>query len=157
MLESLGWPVVAVGSAELGAIALVLLVPLAVFLVRALTEASRRRPARRHDPRAPELFSYWYALVPFEDTDGAKERPVLVLRHDGTRAEVLKVTSKAKPGRTNYRRVDTSRWDRPGRANGSWVQTGKVVTIPLINFRRHLGDETNAMFTRELVRIHPAN
>jgi hypothetical protein len=155
MLTSLGRPLVAVGTVEVIAVALVLVIPLAAAIVKALTETTAHRPVRRYDPRDPERFSYWYALVPFEDTSGAKERPVLVLRHDGTRADVLKVTSKAKPGRTHYRKVDTSRWARPGRANGSWLQTGEVVTIPLTNFRRHLGDETNTMFTRELVRIHP--
>ena len=94
-------------------------------------------------------------MVPFEHGDGAKERPVLVLGLDGTTATVLKVTSKDKSGRTNYRRVDTSRWDRPGQREGSWLQTDKVTTIPLSGFRRRLGDEHNTLFRRELARIHP--
>jgi hypothetical protein len=104
----------------------------------------------------PAPFSYWYALVPFEHEDGAKERPVLVLRLVGTNARVLKVTSKARAGRTNWRRLDTSRWDRPGQREGSWLQTDEVITVPLAGFRRCLGHERNVFFRRELLRIHPA-
>jgi hypothetical protein len=103
----------------------------------------------------PAPFSYWYAMVPFEHGDGAKERPVLVLRLEGTNARVLKITSKAKAGRTNWRRLDTSRWDRPGQREGSWLQTDKVITVPLGDFRRCLGHERNVFFRRELLRIHP--
>lgn len=110
---------------------------------------------RRRAPTTPSVFSYWYALVPFDDGDGAKERPVLVLRLEGTTAEVLKVTSKAKPGRTNYRRIETSHWDRPGRREGSWLRTDQTVTLPVASFRRWLGDERNVHFTRELTRLHP--
>jgi hypothetical protein len=113
------------------------------------TQAAPRRPA------TPTPFSYWYALVPFEHGDGAKERPVLVLRLEGTNARVLKVTSKAKSGRTNWRPVDTSRWDRPGQREGSWLQTDKVMTVPLAGFRRCLGHEHNVFFRRELLRLHP--
>jgi hypothetical protein len=70
----------------------------------------------------PTPFSYWYAQVTFEHDDGAKERPVLVLRVEGVNARVLKVTSKPKCGKTNWRRVDTSVWDRPGQREGSWLQ-----------------------------------
>jgi hypothetical protein len=103
----------------------------------------------------PTPFSYWYAQVPFEHDDGAKERPVLVLRVEGVNARVLKVTSKPKSGRTNWRRIDTSRWDRPGQREGSWLQTDKVTTVPVAGFRRCLGLEHNDYFRRELVRFHP--
>jgi hypothetical protein len=140
---------------------LVLLFVVAAAMVSALVRTLSGRPisrgARATTRRAatPSPFSYWYALVPFEDGKGAKERPVLVLRLDGTSARVLKVTSKDKSGRTNHRRVDTSRWDRPGRREGSWLQTDRVTTVPLSTFRRRLGDERAAYFRRELVRIHP--
>jgi hypothetical protein len=103
----------------------------------------------------PTPFSYWYAQVPFEHDDGAKERPVLVLRVEGANARVLKVTSKPKSGRTSWRRVDTSGWDRPGQREGSWLQTDKVTTVPLRGFRRCSGLEHNDYFRRELVRLHP--
>jgi hypothetical protein len=140
-----------------------LLAPL-VFVVAvmssALVKLFRRRTAgdtRVTRPRTatPTPFSYWYAHVPFEHDDGAKERPVLVLRVEGTNARVLKVTSKPKSGRTNWRRIDTSGWDRPGRREGSWLQTDKVTTVPLRGFRRCLGLEHNDYFRRELVRLHP--
>jgi mRNA-degrading endonuclease toxin of MazEF toxin-antitoxin module len=118
------------------------------------TVAGGARVARRR-AATPTPFSYWYAQVPFEHDDGAKERPVLVLRVDGANARVLKVTSKPKSGRTNWRRVDTSRWDRPGQREGSWLQTDKVTTVPLTGFRRCLGDEHNGYFRRELLRLHP--
>jgi mRNA-degrading endonuclease toxin of MazEF toxin-antitoxin module len=116
------------------------------------------RPPRSHDrgvrrPR-PMPLSYWYATVPFDDGEGSKERPVLVLRQDGSNARVLKVTSQFKEGRANYRRVDTAGWDRPGARNGSWVQTDRVVTIPLRNFRRRLGDERDGTLKEELAQLH---
>jgi hypothetical protein len=148
--------VAAIEGSELAIAAAVLLVIGAGVISRTWRETTQRSRSRPRDPSSPERFSYWYALVPFEDSDGSKDRPVLVLTHDGTDARVLKVTSKAKPGRTNYRRIDTSGWDRPGEAADSWLRTGKVLTVPLTSFRRHLGHETNTMFTRELVRIHPS-
>jgi hypothetical protein len=125
-----------------------------VKLFRGRTVAGGTRVTR---PRttAPTPFSYWYAQFPFEHDDGAKERPVLVLRVEGVNARVLKVTSKPKSGRTNWRRVDTSGWDRPGQREGSWLQTDKVTTVPLSGFRRCLGLEHNDYFRRELVRLHP--
>ena len=68
---------------------------------------------------------------------------------------MLKVTSKPKSGRTNWRKVDTSRWDGPGKREGSWLQTDKVTTVPLASFRRCLGHEHNGYFRREILRIHP--
>jgi hypothetical protein len=120
-------------------------------------EADCDRGTRVTRPRTatPTPFSYWYAQVPFEHDDGAKERPVLVLRVAGVNARVLKVTSKPKSGRTNWRRVDTTGWDRPGQREGSWLQTDKVTTVPVKGFRRCLGLEHNDYFRRELVRLHP--
>lgn len=140
---------------------LALLVVVVAVVSSALVKPFRRRTVagrtRVTRPRAaiPTPFSYWYAQVPFERDDGAKERPVLVLRVEGVNARVLKVTSKPKPGRTNWRRVDTSRWDRPGQREGSWLQTDTVTTVPLAGFRRCLGLEHNDYFRRELLRLHP--
>jgi hypothetical protein len=149
--------ILALPDLELSALHLVVAAGTAAVLVEKLTRRHFGRRTRATPRRAatPSPFSYWYALVPFERGDGAKERPVLVLRLEDTTARVLKVTSKAKPGRVNYRRIDTSRWDRPGRGDGSWLQTDKVTTIPLASFRRCLGDEHNTYFRRELARIHP--
>jgi hypothetical protein len=142
---------------DLWPLLLIIAASAAVVLLRRLTGRTATRgtqpPGRRG--ASPSPFSYWYAMVPFEHGDGAKERPVLVIGLHGTTARVLKVTSKDKSDRTNYRRVDTSRWDRPGRRAGSWLQTDEVTTIPLAGFRRRLGDEHNPHFRRELARIHP--
>lgn len=145
--------------ADLGPLAALLMVVAAVMAAAVARAFARHGPGRGRPSRGraatPSPFSYWYALVPFDEGDGAKDRPVLVLGIGTTSAKVLKVTSKPKPGQRNFRRVDTSRWHRPGRREGSWVQTDKVVTISLASFRRYLGDEDNVYFQRELVRLHP--
>jgi hypothetical protein len=143
---------------ELSALLLVVVAALVSALVKTLMgrPSARGTRATPHRATSPTPFSYWYALVPFEHGDGAKERPVLVLRVEGTNARVLKVTSKPKVGRTNWRRIETSGWDRPGQRQGSWLQTDKVTTVPLAGFRRCLGHEHNEYFRRELVRIHPS-
>lgn len=79
---------------------------------------------------------------------------MLVLRQDRTNARVLKVTSQDKQGRDNFHRVDTSNWDRPGKRDGSWLQTDTVVTVPLSSFRRRLGSELDTAFTQRLSRKH---
>jgi hypothetical protein len=142
---------------ELLALLVVVVAAMLSALVKTLTgrTSGRGGKAPPHRATTPTPFSYWYALVPFEHGDGAKERPVLVLRLEGTTARVLKVTSKPKAGRTNWRRIETSGWDRPGQREGSWLQTDKVTTVPLAGFRRCLGHEHNGYFRRELVRIHP--
>jgi hypothetical protein len=126
-----------------------------------VTRTPVRRPVRRHRPAAatrrraqPVPFSYWYALVPFEEGHGEKERPVLVLAQDGVTARVLKVTSRDRSGRANYRAVDTSRWDRPGDRAGSWLQTDRIIAIPVAGFRRRLGDEDDVVLRQELARVH---
>jgi mRNA-degrading endonuclease toxin of MazEF toxin-antitoxin module len=140
---------------------LALLVVVVAVVSSALVKPFRRRTVAggtrvtRLRTATPTPFSYWYAQVPFEHDDGAKERPVLVLRVEGVNARVLNVTSRPKSGRTNWRRVDTSRWDRPGQREGSWLQTDKVTTVPLAGFRRCLGLEHNDYFRRELFRLHP--
>jgi mRNA-degrading endonuclease toxin of MazEF toxin-antitoxin module len=140
------------------AIAVILLAGLVTGVLRRSSKdrqrSRRRTPPHRHRMAAPAPFTYWYALVPFEDSEEAKDRPVLVLRREADHARVLKVTSQEKVGRTNYRRIDTSRWDRPGARNGSWVQTDNVVTVPVDHFRRRLGVETDQGFKQELMRIH---
>jgi hypothetical protein len=143
---------------ELLALLLVVVAAMLSALVKTLTgrTSARGGQAPPHRATTPTPFSYWYALVPFEHGDGAKERPVLVLRLEGTTARVLKVTSKPKAGRTNWRRLETAGWDRPGQREGSWLQTDKVTTVPLAGFRRCLGHERNGYFRRELVRIHPS-
>jgi hypothetical protein len=156
MSASMGTSILAEANVELLALLLVVLAVMASALFRTLKGRSSASDTQG-PPRgaaAPTPFSYWYALVPFEHDAGAKERPVLVLRLEGTNARVLKVTSKANAGRTNWRPVDTSRWDRPGQREGSWLQTDKVTTVPLAGFRRCLGHEDNVYFRRELLRIH---
>jgi hypothetical protein len=154
-------PPLATIFAEADVESLALLVVFVAVVSSALVKLFRGRTVpggtRVTRPRTttPTPFSYWYAQVPFEHDDGAKERPVLVLRVEGVNARVLKVTSKPKSGRTNWRRVDTSGWDRPGQREGSWLQTDKVTTVPLRGFRRCLGLEHNDYFRRELVRLHP--
>jgi hypothetical protein len=154
-------PPLATIFAEADAESLALLVVVVAVVSSALIKLFRGRTVpggtRVTRPRTttPTPFSYWYAQVPFEHDDGAKERPVLVLHVEGVNARVLKVTSKPKSGHTNWRRVDTSRWDRARQREGSWLQTDKVTTVPLRGFRRCLGDEHNDYFRRELVRLHP--
>jgi hypothetical protein len=162
-LSALGLPVSDV-TILLGLVVLALILSVARLVRRPSSGRARTRTPthpRGPHPRSrvrqrPKVvpFSYWYAIVPFEDTTEVKERPVLVLRQDGTNAKVLKVTSQTKAGRANYRRVDTSRWDRPGAGDGSWIRTDRVVTVPLAGFRRCLGSETDVAFTRELTRLH---
>jgi hypothetical protein len=144
---------------DLGPLAALLIVVVAVMAVAVAKAFAGHGPGRGQPSQgratAPSPSSYRYALVPFDDGDGTKDRPVLVLGIGTTSAKVLKVTSKPKPGQRNFRRVDTARWHRPGLREGSWVQTDKVVTISLTSFRRYLGDEHNVHFKRELVRLHP--
>jgi hypothetical protein len=157
MSASMATSILAGANGELLPLLLVVLAVMASALFKALrgrTSASDTQGPPR-GAAAPTPFSYWYALVPFEHDEGAKERPVLVLRVEGPNARVLKVTSKAKAGRTNWRPIDTSRWDQPGQREGSWLQTDKVTTVPLAGFRRCLGHEHNVHFRRELLRIHP--
>jgi mRNA-degrading endonuclease toxin of MazEF toxin-antitoxin module len=123
---------------------------------RGRSSGSNTAGAARRTAAGPTPFTYWYALVPYEEGNGAKERPVLVLRLAGAHAEVLKVTSRPKQGRTTWRRIDTSRWVRPGVRDGSWLQTDRVVTVPVVMFRRYLGTEENPHFRAELLRLHPA-
>lgn len=144
-------------------IVLLVIALIVTWVVRTVQRSKRQRrrphphrpaPSRRPGGR-PETFEYWYAMVPFEDQPGGKDRPVLVLRRGPTHVSALKVTSQDKSARRNYRRIDTSTWQGPGQRNGSWLQVDRAISIPVGDFRRRLGSEADQELKREVRRSHP--
>lgn len=127
-----------------GALAAAALVVLA--LVVALLRRARR--PRRRRPRPGEL---WFALVPYEDRPGAKDRPVLVLEVDGDAVVVAQLTSQDKSRRRDH-------VSAPARLTGmrkdSWLELRRR-TLRRRAFRRRAGDLGQAglvWFERELER-----
>ena len=87
------------------------------------TAPPRSRPAHRPQPvpPAPHYFprttapapgQVWFADVPFDEGEGSKVRPCLVMRTFAHHAEVLKITSVDKSHRREYVRMPVASWIR---------------------------------------------
>lgn len=118
-----------------------------VVLVALLRLAGRRRgPA----PRPGEV---WFAMVPFEDGSGAKDRPVLVLSSGVRRCTVARMTSQDRSARSDHARVPTG---TPGIARASWINL-RPTTVRRSAFRRRSGTPGEAFVAwyREVATDRP--
>lgn len=112
------------------------------------------RPATRDGgsgrPRPAEI---WWANVPFEDGPGAKDRPCLVLAVRGSRATVVKITSKHHEERPGVLALPAGTvGDARGRA--SFLETDELRQVPVREFRRRVGEVDPALWdqVRRLTR-----
>lgn len=82
----------------------------------------------------------WFAMVPYRDGTGAKDRPVVVLSARGRRCRVARLTSQDQGSRPGYARP-------PGRLPGlradSWVDL-RPMDLPRSALRRRAGDAGQA-------------
>ncbi|ASR53933.1 hypothetical protein CBP52_00800 [Cellulomonas sp. PSBB021] len=145
----------------LGAAALVALLVVAAVARRARRPPAGRRPGGRPGGRrpgtrgpggrGPRPGELWFALVPFDDRSGAKDRPVLVLDVQGGSVVVAQLTSQDKSRRRDH-------VPAPARLTGmrkdGWLEL-RTRTVPRGAFRRRAGDLGPAglvWFERELER-----
>jgi hypothetical protein len=94
---------------------------LVLALLRALRPRRRTRPSRTRRPAGPTRVhpgETWFALVPFADGTGAKDRPVLVLDVHGGTCWVATLTSQDKGDRRDHVRVPDG-WN--GLDKPSWI------------------------------------
>ncbi|WP_369212608.1 type II toxin-antitoxin system PemK/MazF family toxin, partial [Streptomyces flavofungini] len=101
-----------------------------------------RPPRGPRGPRgrlpAPVPGEIWWALVPYEDGPGGKDRPCLVLSVRGERARVAKITSRYHDERPGVIPLPPgSVGDAQGRA--SFLETDELRDVPLTDFRRGAG------------------
>lgn len=79
----------------------------------------------------------WFAMVPYRDGTGAKDRPVVVLARRGRWVTVARLTSQDQSARpTDYARVPHP---LPGLTRGSWVDP-RPMRIRRSALRRRTGD-----------------
>ncbi|WP_329338678.1 type II toxin-antitoxin system PemK/MazF family toxin [Streptomyces sp. NBC_00663] len=129
------------------ALAAVVLLALVATLVdgwgRGRRPAGRRtrppgRPGTRGAAARPRPAEIWWAIVPYEDGPGAKDRPCLVLAVHGRRAVVAKITSKYHDERAGVIPLPPgSVGDSHGRA--SFLETDELREVPVWDFRRRVG------------------
>lgn len=113
---------------------------LVLLVLGALVRRNRRgRPRRRR--RAPRPGEVWYALVPFDDGTGAKDRPVLVLRRSRRHVVVARFTSQDKSGRRDHVRAPAG---LPGMLVAGWLDLTPRTLRPRA-FRRCVGDAGEAL------------
>lgn len=110
---------------------LVLVVGAVVLVLRLLGRAGAPR-ARRGD--------VWFAMVPFRDGTGAKDRPVVVLSAHGRRCTVVRLTSRDQDGRAGYAR---SPGTLPGLDRRGWVDL-RPMELRRTALRRRTGDAGTA-------------
>ncbi|GAA3146779.1 hypothetical protein GCM10010521_37430 [Streptomyces rameus] len=130
------------------ALAAVVLLALVATLVdgwgRGRRPAGRRlRPPGRAGTRGtraqrPSPGDIWWADVPYEDRDGVKDRPCLVLAVRGDRATVAKITSKYHDERSGVIPLPPGAvGDSQGRP--SFLETDELREVPVDGFRRRVG------------------
>ncbi|MCM2390434.1 type II toxin-antitoxin system PemK/MazF family toxin [Streptomyces albipurpureus] len=89
-------------------------------------------------PTLPWPGEIWWAMVPFADGSGAKDRPCLVLSVRGDVAVVAKITSKLHPAARHVITLPPgSVDDRKGRT--SHIQAAEQRRIHTSAFRRRVG------------------
>ncbi len=82
----------------------------------------------------PNQGEVWWADIEFEQGDGSKDRPCLVLHRRARRAYVLMFTSQSKyEGRGNYTKAPQYLWSLP---KESWLRTDRIITVPYHKLRR---------------------
>ncbi|MYV98314.1 type II toxin-antitoxin system PemK/MazF family toxin [Streptomyces sp. SID3343] len=131
-------------------VALVVAAGLVLFYLRRQRTAAAPTPAGRGGRPAPGQI--WFAAVPFDEGDDAKDRPCLVVRVGPRGAEVLKITSRDQSARDRYIRIPTKTWD-PDADHRSWLETQPLRTIGHSAFRRPLGVCDKRIWTR-IARTH---
>lgn len=82
----------------------------------------------------------WFAMVPFRDGTGAKDRPVVVLAQRGRACTVARLTSQDNDDRPGYTRAPGI---LPGLGKQSWVDL-RPMSIPRTALRRRTGDAGRA-------------
>ncbi|MFJ9180250.1 type II toxin-antitoxin system PemK/MazF family toxin [Streptomyces sp. NPDC102360] len=111
-------------------------------LVATLVDGWGRRAPRSRAPRVrgggPQPGDIWWALVPYEDGPGGKDRPCLVLSVRRGVATVAKITSRYHDERPGVIALPPgSVGDAHGRA--SFLETDELRSVPVGDFRRRAG------------------
>ncbi|MCU7826036.1 hypothetical protein [Kitasatospora sp. DSM 101779] len=91
----------------------------------------------RPPERRPVPGEMWWADVPFEESGGSKDRPVLVVRVLEGRLEVLRSTSQDRLGRSDHIRLPTGAWN-PEAAHDSCLDL-RLRTLTADRLRRYAG------------------
>ncbi|MFE9252980.1 type II toxin-antitoxin system PemK/MazF family toxin [Streptomyces sp. NPDC007088] len=100
--------------------------------------------ARVPGPRPGEI---WWALVPFEDGPGGKDRPCLVLSVTRRSARVVKITSRFHEERPGVLALPEGAVD-DSRGRRSFLETDELRTVALREFRRRAGAVDPALWDR---------
>lgn len=90
-------------------------------------KAAKPKAAARPDRTGPQPGEIWWADVPYEDYSGHKVRPCVVIRVDGGRREVLKITSQDQSHREDHVRIPTKTWDSSADHDSYLDLTGPVM------------------------------
>lgn len=102
------------------------------------------------DPDPGEIIWTW---VPYEESDGrGKDRPVLIVaREDQGTLLGVQLTSRERPGQSEWLPLGAGPWDRSGR--DSWVGTGRVLRVHADGMRREACALDRARFNRVVHRL----
>jgi hypothetical protein len=98
----------------------------------------------------PKPGEIWWADIPFDDGQGSKDRPCLVVRTHAASVDVLYITSKSKVmAYRDFIEIPTASWDRKDQES-SYLRLANPIRIGDRAFRRRAGRIDSP--TWELVR-----
>lgn len=138
-------------------LAAVVLLALVATLVDGWGRGHRPPRRRTHPPGRPEGLrgraarphpgDIWWAVVPYEDGPGGKDRPCLVLAVRGDQVTVAKITSRYREERAGVIPLPPgSVGDTRGRP--SFLETDELRQVPVGDFRRRVGVVDPALWDR---------
>ncbi|WP_405617508.1 type II toxin-antitoxin system PemK/MazF family toxin [Streptomyces sp. NBC_01508] len=106
-----------------------------------------RQTGPRAGGRGPRAGEIWWAMVPYEDGTGAKDRPCLVLSVRGRTVLVAKITSKFHEERPGVIPLPPEAvGDTDGRP--SFLETDELRTVDTKAFRRRVGPADPVLWRR---------
>lgn len=109
--------------------------------------AGRPRKRAGRPGRVPRAGEIWWALVPYEDGPGGKDRPCLVLSVRGDAAVVAKITSKHHEERPGVIALPAGAVG-DARDRQSFLETDELRDVRVREFRRWAGDVDPAVWDR---------
>ncbi len=83
-----------------------------------------------------EKYDIYYATVPFEDIEGSKDRPILVIAKIDDKVRSLKITSKPSTSEFQYKIIE---WEKAGLSKESYICYSPYVDIKKESLGERIG------------------
>ena len=95
------------------------------------------RPSHNRKNYRPKPMEVWLADIPFDNGQGSKIRPVIVVRENNGKFDVVMMTSSKPNSEKDFILMDP---ESAGLEYGSTVKAGKIYSVTSFKFRQKKGN-----------------